>query len=148
MTGKTKFIPAMTLTAGLVLGWVLYYQQDKRQTPTLTNEVTAAVPSPKATPSAKSPTPQTSSSPTSTHRAAKFDLDEPVDPRDWIANGPKEPLVPPELHVEAEPVPESVTTDEPLVPREIVIEADEVPGESVTNTPLTPREIHVDEPDP
>jgi hypothetical protein len=145
MTGKTKFIPAIALSLGLIIGLVLLYQQGKGQSPTVTNESTTAITLPSGTPSVQIRKRQT---PTSIPNSAKNDPSEPVDPREWLENGPKEPLEPPEMNVEAELAPGSVATDEPLVPREIVIDADVAPGESITNTPLTPPEVRVDEPDP
>jgi hypothetical protein len=69
-----------------------------------------------------------------------------VDPRDWVANGPKEPLVPREIHVKAELAPGSVLTAEPLTPKELHVDAELAPGETMTAAPLTPREIRAGDP--
>jgi len=91
--------------------------------------------------------PQTTHSPDNPAPAPrKYGPTDVVDVKEWLENGPKEPLVPPEIHVEAEPAPGSVMTAEPLTPPEIRIDPELLPGSSATPNPLTPPEIHVTAP--
>lgn len=64
-----------------------------------------------------------------------------VDVKQWLENGPKEPIEPREHRVNAELAPGSSMTAEPLEPREIRVNAELAPGESTKTEPLTPREI-------
>ncbi|APR87844.1 hypothetical protein A7982_13193 [Minicystis rosea] len=65
----------------------------------------------------------------------------PPDVLEALEKGPKEPLVPRELVLEAHPAPGSVVTAEPLVPRELPLEAKLAPGSVLTAEPLVPREL-------
>jgi len=71
----------------------------------------------------------------------------PVDPAEYLASAPQDPITPPVIHVKAELLPGSVPTSEPLTPP--VIEAPSpVPLDpaSVTGGPLTPPVVVVGNP--
>jgi hypothetical protein len=70
--------------------------------------------------------------------------DQPDIPKqilDAIENGPKEPLTPPVIHVDAELAPGSVLTSEPLIPKVITIDVEPAPGSVPTSEPLVPKEV-------
>lgn len=70
---------------------------------------------------------------------------EPVDLEDYLRNGPKEPLVPPVVNVDAELAPGSTWSDEPLTPPVIHVEVELAPGSAPpSQEPLVPPEITSD----
>lgn len=136
MTGKTKYLSGF---AGLVVLGLVFAGIRHRESPspTLALDQPVAEPvSPLVPPNRNSQSPGFASmDPVS---------NDPVDPDDWVQNGPKEALVPPEIHVEVELAPESVLKTEPLAPKEVTIDAELAPGETFKSAPLTPPEIHAD----
>jgi hypothetical protein len=137
MTSKTKYLPFVIAFAGL--GLVLGYRHRQPSPTNPTRDQSETLP---VTPVSDSPIRPNSPSPA----MATTSSQDAVDPRDWIQNGPKEPLVPREFHVEAQLAPGSVVTAEPLVPREFKIDAELAPGETMNSAPLTPKEIRVEDP--
>lgn len=79
-----------------------------------------------------------------------------VSPEEAVRNGPKEPLVPREIFVEAQIAPRGSWSDEPLTPPVVSVDvgaigADAYPRGAPTADPLAPREVKsrpgVDDPD-
>lgn len=137
MTRYTKILTLLSLgLASAGVGIFAYSKFDKPAAPVTTSDSVSSPPSPTITRSLKNGM--------STTR--ELATDDVIDPQDWLENGPKEPIEPREIHVEAELAPGSVQTNEPLVPREIHVDVELAPGSSTTLEPLTPREIQVTTP--
>lgn len=132
MTGKTKFWPVLTLLLGA--GFVLWYRNEKPDDITTTLEALAPATVLRENNSSKKPT----TVPSQMQPGAVVDVQQ------WLENGPKEPLVPREIHVDVELAPGSSATAKPLEPREIRVDAVLAPGESMKTQPLTPREIQTE----
>jgi hypothetical protein len=132
MTGKTKLLPVLTLLLGAV--FVLWYRNDKPHDTTATRDALAPAPVLKENNSSNKPTTVPS----------QMQPGAVVDVKQWLENGPKEPIEPREIHVDVELAPGSSATAEPLEPREIRVDAVLAPGESTKTQPLTPREIQTE----
>lgn len=136
MTGKTKYLSIVAAIAVVGLG-LSGFRHRESPSPTLL----AALPTPEpAMPVVSDHHDQQSPG----FATIDSDPNDPVDPNDWLQNGPKEPLVPPVIHVDVDLAPGSVLTAEPLVPKELHIDVELAPGETLGSAPLTPREIHAD----
>lgn len=136
MTGKTKYLAIVAASAVVGLGLIGIHT---RESSTVTPPMALPTPEPPGPVVTNIQRPQ----------SLGFATIDPtsngvVDPNDWVQNGPKEPFVPHELHVDVELAPESVLQTEPLVPKELHVDVELAPGETMTNTPLTPREIRAD----
>jgi hypothetical protein len=140
MTGKTKYL---SVFAGLVvLGLTavgIRHRESPPPNPTIEpTEITQTSPLPSNTSTNVAPSPG----------FATVSPRDIVDPQEWVQNGPKEPLVPRRIQIEAELAPGSVLTAEPLVPKQLHLDTELAPGETTTNAPLTPRQIHAGDPPP
>lgn len=134
MFGKTTFIPVVIVAIGA--SFALWYGRAKPPDAPSTTHSTAS-------PAAKHDKAATTNSGATTRWSKPADV---VDVKDWIENGPKEPLVPPVIHVDAEIAPGSVATAEPLVPPEIRVDAELAPGSTASKEPLVPPEIRAGQP--
>ena len=88
-------------------------------------------------PTTSAQTTQSPNNPTPVPR--KYGPADVVDVKEWLEHGPKKPLVPPEIKVEATPAPGSIMTAEPLTPPEIHVEVEAAPGSSASPNPDTSR---------
>ncbi len=136
MTGKTKYLPVIAMSLGLA--FVLWYRNDKRHEANTTTDALVQTTVQQENPSPKKPSPELSQIPPAAV----------VDVKQWLENGPKEPIEPREIRVEAVLAPGSSATAEPLQPREIRVNAELAPGESIKTEPLIPREIKTETPLP
>ncbi|MBK9258514.1 MAG: hypothetical protein IPM54_01610 [Polyangiaceae bacterium] len=134
MPGKAKFIPIAIVAIGA--SFALWYGRAKPpDTPSTIHSTTS--------PAVQHDKAATTNSVATTRMPGPADV---ADVKDWIENGPKEPLVPPVIHVDAELAPGSVATAEPLVPPEIRVDAELAPGSTATKEPLLPPEIRAGQP--
>jgi hypothetical protein len=136
MTGKTKYLSVVAAIAVVGLGVIGIRH---RESPSPTLPAALPTPQPVAPVVANMKMPQSPGFTT-----LDPDTKGTIDPQDWVQNGPKEPLVPPVIHVDVDLAPGSVLTAEPLVPKELQVDVELAPGETLGSAPLTPREIHAD----
>lgn len=136
MTGKTKYlsiVAAMTVVGLVFVG----IRQRGSTSPTL--PAALPIPEPAAPVVANMKMPQSPGFAT-----IDPDPNDTVDPNDWLQNGPKEPLVPPMIHVDVDLAPGSVLAAEPLVPKKLHVDVELAPGETLESAPLTPPQIRAD----
>jgi len=138
MTDKTKYLSVFAGLAVLGLTAVgIRHRESPPPNPTIEpSETSQTSPLPSNTSTNVAPSPG----------FATVSPQDVVDAEDWVQNGPKEPLVPRKIQIEAELAPGSVLTAEPLVPKQLHVDAELAPGETTTNAPLTPRVLHADDP--